>query len=48
MKTIIVTCASGNMEQALVKKFLIKGFRVIGTTNSTQRPGKDRNRRCQF
>lgn len=31
-KTVIVTGASGNMGQAVVKKFLAKGFHVIGTT----------------
>ncbi|MEO6734469.1 MAG: SDR family NAD(P)-dependent oxidoreductase [Ferruginibacter sp.] len=31
MKTVIVTGASGNMGQAVVKKFLAMGFRVIGT-----------------
>jgi len=31
MKTAIVTGASGNMGQAVVKKFLTEGFHVIGT-----------------
>ena len=31
MKTVIVTGASGNMGQAVVKKFLAEGYRVIGT-----------------
>jgi len=31
MKTAIVTGASGNMGQAVVKKFLSEGYRVIGT-----------------
>ena len=31
MKTAIVTGASGNMGQAVVKKFLAVGYRVIGT-----------------
>lgn len=31
MKTIIVTGASGNLGQAVVKKFLSEGFYVIGT-----------------
>jgi NAD(P)-dependent dehydrogenase (short-subunit alcohol dehydrogenase family) len=31
MKTIIVTGASGNLGQAVVKKFLAEGFFVIGT-----------------
>ena len=31
MKTIIVTGASGNMGQAVVKKFLSEGYKVIGT-----------------
>ncbi|MCW3091989.1 MAG: family NAD(P)-dependent oxidoreductase [Ferruginibacter sp.] len=31
MKTAIVTGASGNMGQAVVKKFLAEGYRVIGT-----------------
>jgi NAD(P)-dependent dehydrogenase (short-subunit alcohol dehydrogenase family) len=31
MKTIIVTGASGNLGQAVIKKFLKEGFRVIGT-----------------
>jgi len=31
IKTAIVTGASGNMGQALVKKFLLEGYRVIGT-----------------
>lgn len=31
MKTAIVTGASGNMGQAVVKKFLAGGYRVIGT-----------------
>ena len=33
MKTAIVTGASGNMGQAVVKKFLAEGFRVIGTVD---------------
>src|ERR1044071_5048300 len=32
MKTAIVTGASGNMGQAVVKKFLAEGYKVIGTT----------------
>lgn len=32
MKTIIVTGASGNLGQAVVKKFLSEGYAVIGTT----------------
>ncbi len=31
MKTAVVTGASGNMGQAVVKKFLAEGYRVIGT-----------------
>ena len=31
MKTAIVTGASGNLGQAVVKKFLAQGFRVVGT-----------------
>ncbi|MFI5187232.1 MAG: SDR family NAD(P)-dependent oxidoreductase [Chitinophagales bacterium] len=31
MKTVIVTGASGNLGQAVVKKFLNEGYRVIGT-----------------
>ena len=31
MKTEIVTGASGNMGQAVVKKFLVEGYRVVGT-----------------
>src|SRR5215469_9512305 len=31
MKTIIVTGASGNLGQAVVKKFLSEGYKVIGT-----------------
>ena len=31
MKTAIVTGASGNLGQAVVKKFLKEGFKVIGT-----------------
>ncbi|MEP7142880.1 MAG: SDR family NAD(P)-dependent oxidoreductase [Ferruginibacter sp.] len=31
MKTVIVTGASGNMGQAVVRKFLAEGYRVIGT-----------------
>ena len=31
MKTAIVTGASGNMGQAVVKKMLLEGYRVIGT-----------------
>ncbi len=31
MKTVIVTGASGNMGQAVVKKFLAEGFHVVGT-----------------
>ncbi len=31
MKTVIVTGASGNMGQAVVKKFIDKGYYVIGT-----------------
>ncbi len=32
MKTAIVTGASGNLGQAVVKKFIEEGYRVIGTT----------------
>jgi NAD(P)-dependent dehydrogenase (short-subunit alcohol dehydrogenase family) len=31
MKTAIVTGASGNMGQAVIKKFLTEGYHVIGT-----------------
>lgn len=31
MKTILITGASGNMGQAVVKKFLAEGFHVVGT-----------------
>ena len=31
MKTAIITGASGNMGQAVVKKFIDEGFKVIGT-----------------
>jgi NAD(P)-dependent dehydrogenase (short-subunit alcohol dehydrogenase family) len=31
MKNVIVTGASGNMGQAVVKKFLSEGFHVVGT-----------------
>src|SRR5580765_8532667 len=31
MQTIIVTGASGNLGQAIVKKFLDEGYKVIGT-----------------
>src|SRR4030095_10995373 len=31
MKTAIVTGASGNMGQAVVKKFIAEGYKVIGT-----------------
>ncbi len=31
MKTVIVTGASGNLGQAVVRKFLSEGFKVIGT-----------------
>jgi NAD(P)-dependent dehydrogenase (short-subunit alcohol dehydrogenase family) len=31
MKTVIVTGASGNLGQAVVKKFLSEGYKVIGT-----------------
>lgn len=34
MKTVIVTGASGNLGQAVVKKFLGEGYRVAGTTLS--------------
>jgi len=34
MKTAIVTGASGNMGQAVVKKFIDEGYRVIGTVLS--------------
>ena len=30
-KTIIVTGASGNMGQAVVRQFLMKGYHVVGT-----------------
>ena len=30
-KTIIVTGASGNMGQAVVRQFLMKGYNVVGT-----------------
>ena len=30
-KTAIVTGASGNMGQAVVKKFLAEGYNVVGT-----------------
>ncbi len=32
MKTAIVTGASGNMGQAVIKKFIDEGYRVVGTT----------------
>jgi NAD(P)-dependent dehydrogenase (short-subunit alcohol dehydrogenase family) len=32
MKTAIVTGASGNMGQAVIKKFIDEGYKVIGTT----------------
>jgi NAD(P)-dependent dehydrogenase (short-subunit alcohol dehydrogenase family) len=31
MKTIIITGASGNLGQAVVKKFLMEGYRVVGS-----------------
>jgi NAD(P)-dependent dehydrogenase (short-subunit alcohol dehydrogenase family) len=31
MKTVIVTGASGNMGQAVIKKFLAEGYNVVGT-----------------
>jgi NAD(P)-dependent dehydrogenase (short-subunit alcohol dehydrogenase family) len=31
MKTAIVTGASGNMGQAVIKKFIDEGYKVIGT-----------------
>ena len=31
MKTIIITGATGNMGQAVVKKFINEGYFVIGT-----------------
>jgi NAD(P)-dependent dehydrogenase (short-subunit alcohol dehydrogenase family) len=31
MKTALVTGASGNMGQAVIKKFIEEGFKVIGT-----------------
>ena len=31
MKTVIVTGASGNMGQAVIKKFLAEGYHVVGT-----------------
>lgn len=31
MKTVIITGASGNMGQAMVRKFLSEGYRVVGT-----------------
>jgi len=31
MKTVIVTGASGNLGQAVIKKFLKEGFKVVGT-----------------
>lgn len=31
MKTVIITGASGNMGQAVVRKFLREGYRVVGT-----------------
>jgi NAD(P)-dependent dehydrogenase (short-subunit alcohol dehydrogenase family) len=31
MKTVIVTGASGNLGQAVVKKFLVEGYNVVGT-----------------
>lgn len=30
-KTVIVTGASGNMGQAVIKKFLTQGYNVVGT-----------------
>jgi NADP-dependent 3-hydroxy acid dehydrogenase YdfG len=35
MKTAIVTGASGNMGQAIVKKFIDEGYKVIGTVTSS-------------
>jgi NAD(P)-dependent dehydrogenase (short-subunit alcohol dehydrogenase family) len=37
MKTVIVTGASGNMGQAVVKKFLAEGFTVIGTSDPNEK-----------
>lgn len=34
MKTAIVTGAAGNLGQAVIKKFLDEGYRVIGTTTN--------------
>src|ERR687894_1187908 len=31
MKTVIITGASGNLGQAVVKKFIDEGYKVIGT-----------------
>ena len=35
MKTVIITGASGNLGQAVVKKFISEGYKVIGTVTST-------------
>jgi NAD(P)-dependent dehydrogenase (short-subunit alcohol dehydrogenase family) len=35
MKTAIITGASGNLGQAVVKKFINEGYKVIGTVTST-------------
>ncbi len=39
MKTVIITGASGNLGQALVKKFLSEGYKVIGTVIPNDRSG---------
>ena len=37
MKTAIVTGSSGNMGQAVVKKFIDEGYRVIGTQEANDK-----------
>lgn len=38
MKTAIVTGASGNMGQAVVRQFLKEGYQVTGTLEHAQAP----------
>lgn len=47
MKTVIVTGAAGNLGKAVVQKFLLGGFRVVGTVTSAD-PGQFEFQHLQF
>ena len=40
MKSVIVSGSTGNLGSAIVEKFLLEGYTVIGTVSKEQAPGK--------